>query len=85
MHVMMRCPVFVAIIQMLDQQTRTVSNTPHIILHPITTILVGYVYFTKTLQIRNLAVGQLIKQPFVNQHLLLVASVKCTQCQLAIP
>lgn len=80
MMVMMRCLVSVAIIQMLDQRTRTVSNT----LHPITTILVGYVYFTKTPQIRNLAVDQLIKQPFVNQYLLLVASAKCTQYRLAI-
>lgn len=81
MMVIMRCLVSVAIIQMLDQRTRTVSNT----LHPITTILVGYVYFTKTPQIRNLAVDQLIKQPFVNQYLLLVASAKCTQYRLAIP
>lgn len=85
MMVIMRCLVSVAIIQMLDQRTRTVSNTLHIVLHPITTILVGYVYFTKTPQIRNLAVDQLIKQPFVNQYLLLVASAKCTQYRLAIP
>lgn len=80
----MRCLVSVAIIQMLDQRTRAVSNTLHIVLHPITTILVGNVYFTKTPQIRNLAVDQLIKQPFVNQYLLLVASAKCTQYRLAI-
>lgn len=84
MMVMMRCLVSVAIIQMLDQRTRAVSNTLHIVLHPITTILVGNVYFTKTPQIRNLAVDQLIKQPFVNQYLLLVASAKCTQYRLAI-
>lgn len=28
----------------------------------------GYVYFTKTPQIRNFAVGQLIKQAFDNQY-----------------